>query len=393
MQAKNRPIGTDTIITHSGSDPSSHHGFVNTPVYRGSTVVFPNVETMNSGGQNYQYGRWGNPTTEALTEAITALEGAAGTVLCPSGLSACTTAILSAVSAGGHLLMADNVYGPARHFCDTAAARFGIETTYFDPKLGSEVATLIRPNTMAIYVESPGSHTFELTDIPAIAEVAQRHDLLVIADNTWATPVNFKPLAFGADLSVMAATKYVVGHSDALIGTVAASHRAWERLRAFHFQMGLYVGPDDVALTLRGLRTMAVRLERHQKNATRIAHWLEGREEVESVLYPALLSHPDHSLWLRDFRGASGLLSFVTKPAPEAAVRSLLDGLEYFSIGYSWGGYESLAMTVDPRKMRSATKWEKPGHLVRLHIGLEDPDDLMADLAEGLDRFHARVHE
>lgn len=384
---------TDTMVAHAGSDPVSHHGFVNPPIYRGSTVVFPDVETMARGGQRYQYGRWGNPTSSALTEAITALEGAAGTVLCPSGLSACTTAIMTAVGSGGHLLMPDNVYGPARHFCDTVGVRMGIETTYYDPVIGAGIESLIRPNTAAVYTESPGSHTFEIQDVRAIAEIAHRHDALVIMDNTWATPLYFQPIAAGVDLSVMAATKYVVGHSDALVGTVAASPLAWERLRAFHLHTGLYVGPDDVALTLRGLRTMAVRLARHQESALKVARWLESRDEVSRVIYPALPSHPNHDLWVRDFGGASGLFSFVTKPAAQAAVGSMLDELSFFAIGYSWGGFESLAMQVDPRKLRSATTWNDEGHLIRLHIGLEDPADLILDLERGLARFsaHARM--
>lgn len=391
MKKSKFPVQTDTIITHAGSDPDSHHGFVNPPIYRGSTVVFPDVETMSRGGQRYQYGRWGNPTTVALTEAITELEGAAGTVLCPSGLSACTTAILTAVSTGGHLLVPDNVYGPARHFCDTVGVRFGIETTYYDPTIGAEIESLIRPNTMAIYTESPGSHTLEIQDIKVITDIAHRHNALVIMDNTWATPLYFKPILAGVDLSIMAATKYVVGHSDALIGTLAASSRAWDRLKDFHFQTGLYVGPDDVALALRGLRTMAVRLARHQENALRVAKWLEERDEIARVIYPALPSHPNHDLWRRDFSGASGLFSFVMKPAPQSAVNSMLNGLSLFSIGYSWGGFESLAITVDPRKLRSTTEWSDEGHLVRLHIGLENPEDLIADLERGLERFRSSL--
>lgn len=384
-----RNIGTGTVLAHAGSHPEEHHGFVNPPIYRGSTVVFPDVETMSSGGQRYGYGRWGNPTTAALTEAITALEGAEGTVLCPSGLSACTTAILAAVGAGDHLLVPDSVYAPTRHFCETAGKRFGIETSYYDPSIGAGIEALFRPNTKAVFTESPGSHTFEIQDIAAIAAVAHRRDALVIMDNTWATPLLFKPIAAGVDLSLMAATKYVVGHSDALLGTVAAGPRAWDRLKALHFQLGMFVGPDDVNLALRGLRTMGVRLARHQDSALKVARWLEQRDEVARVLYPALPSHPQHALWRRDFSGASGLLSFVTKAAPFAAIKAMLDELSFFALGYSWGGFESLAMTVDPRKMRSVTKWDEPGHLIRLHIGLEDPADLIADLEQGFDRFRA----
>lgn len=384
-----RNIGAGTVLAHAGSHPEEHHGFVNPPIYRGSTVVFPDVETMSKGGQRYGYGRWGNPTSAALTEAITALEGAEGTVLCPSGLSACTTAILSAVGAGDHLLVPDSVYAPTRHFCETAGKRFGIETSYYDPSIGAGIEALFRPNTKAVFTESPGSHTFEVQDIAAIAEVAHRRDALVIMDNTWATPLLFKPIAAGVDLSLMAATKYVVGHSDALLGTVAAGPRAWDRLKALHFQLGMFVGPDDVNLALRGLRTMGVRLARHQDSALKVARWLEGRDEVARVLYPALPSHPQHALWRRDFSGASGLFSFVTKAAPFAAVKAMLDELSFFALGYSWGGFESLAMTVDPRKMRSVTNWDEPGHLIRLHIGLEDSADLIADLEQGFDRFRA----
>lgn len=378
-----------TLIAHVGSHPKDHYGFVNTPIYRGSTVVFPSVESMQNGDQRYQYGRWNNPSTEALCEAISSLEGAEGSVLCPSGLSACVTAILSVVGAGQHILVPDSVYAPTRHFLDTAGQRFGIQTTYYDPRIGAQIEALYQPNTRAVFTESPGSHTFEIQDIPAIAAAAHRHGILVLLDNTWATSLYFKAIKHGVDLSIMAATKYIVGHSDALIGTIAASARAWPQLKSYHFESGTYVSPDDANLALRGLRTLDVRLERHHRNALCVAKWLEAQRQVSRVIYPGLSSHPQHDLWLRDFSGATGLLSFVTKPAPISAVRALLDKLDLFGLGYSWGGFESLAMTVDPRKIRSTTSWSEEGHLIRLHIGLENPDDLIADLTTGFRRFDA----
>ncbi|VWB87565.1 cystathionine beta-lyase [Burkholderia lata] len=382
-------IGAGTLLAHAASHPEDHHGFVNPPIYRGSTVLFPSIDVMQSGKQRYQYGRGGNPSTAAFAEAISALEGAEGTVLCPSGLSACTTAILAVVGSGDHFLVPDSVYAPTRHFCDTAGRRLGFETTYYDPRIGNGISDLFRPNTKGVFVESPGSHTFEIQDIPAISDVAHERSALVIADNTWATPLFFEPLAAGADISVTAATKYVVGHSDALLGTVAAGPRAWEKVRALHSQLGLCAGSDDVNLALRGLRTMDVRLARHQHSALQIASWLEGREEVARVLYPALPSHPDYALWKRDFSGASGLLSFVTRAAPLSAVKAMLDDLSFFGLGYSWGGFESLANLVDLSDVRTSTKWEESGHLIRLHIGLEDPSDLIEDLIEGFERFRA----
>lgn len=377
-----------TLLAHASIEPDQHHGFVNTPVYRGSTVAFPTCESMREGRQKYTYGRWNNPSTEALTQALQQLEGAEGTVLCPSGLSACTTAILSVVGAGDHLLIADNVYSPIRAFCEQVGQRFGIEVTFYDPTIGAGIVDFLKPNTKAIYTESPGSLTLEIQDIPAIAKVAHEHDILVITDNTWGTPLYFPSLELGVDLSIMAATKYIVGHSDAVLGTVSASKRAWDSLKRFHFNMGLFASPDDVTLALRGMRTLDVRLERHYKNATTVAKWLETREEVEAVYYPALESHPQHQLWKRDFKGASGLLSFVTKPSTQAAADALLDSLSLFSIGYSWGGFESLAMIADPKPVRSATSWEIDGHLVRLHIGLEDPSDLIEDLEQGFAKFN-----
>lgn len=377
-----------TLLAHASIEPEQHHGFVNTPVYRGSTVAFPTCESMREGRQKYTYGRWNNPSTEALTQALRQLEGAEGTVLCPSGLSACTTAILSVVGAGDHLLIADNVYSPVRVFCEHVGARLGIEVTFYDPTIGAGIVDYLQPNTKAIYTESPGSLTLEIQDIPAIAKVAHAHDILVIADNTWGTPLYFPSLKLGVDLSIMAATKYIVGHSDAVLGTVSASKRAWDSLKRYHFSMGLFASPDDVTLALRGMRTLDVRLERHYKNAMIVAKWLEARSEVEAVYYPALESHPQHYLWKRDFTGASGLLSFLTKPSKQAAADALLDNLSLFSIGYSWGGFESLAMIADPKSVRSATPWEIDGHLVRLHIGLEDPVDLIDDLEKGFTQFN-----
>jgi cysteine-S-conjugate beta-lyase len=310
-------------------------------------------------------------------------------VLCPSGLSAISTALLSVLSAGDHLLVTDSAYGPGRHFCDGVLKRFGVETTYYDPHVGAGIAALMRPNTKAVLTEAPGSQTLEMQDVPAIAAVAAAHGAFTIMDNTWATPVYFRPLDHGVDIALMAATKYVVGHSDAMMGTVAANERAWPLLKAFHGDSGLCAGPDDVNLALRGLRTMAVRLQRHQASALAVAEWLQGRPEVAKVLYPALPSDPGHAIWKRDFRGASGLFSFVTKPCDRKAVAALLDGLAYFGLGYSWGGFESLAILADPRKMRTATTWDEPGHLVRLNIGLEDPADLIADLEAGFARMNA----
>jgi cystathionine beta-lyase len=380
-----------TRLAHGGRDPRAHHGFVSPPVYHGSTVTCPDVDTMLSGRQKYVYGRRGNPTSDALGDILAELDGAAGVALCPSGLSAATTAILSVVSAGDHLLVSDSAYDPVRHFCNTTLKRLGVETTYYDPRIGAGIEALFRPNTAAVLTEAPGSLTFEMQDIPAIAAVAARHGAFTIMDNTWATPIFFRPLDYGVDIAFMAATKYVVGHSDVLMGSVAANSRSWAKVKAYHGAMGLCVGPDDVNLTLRGLRTMGVRLERHQTSALAIAEWLLTRSEVAKVLHPALPSDPGHALWKRDFKGASGLFSIVTREMPFAAVKAMLDGFRYFGLGYSWGGFESLAIYADPRKCRTATTWDEPGHLIRFNVGLEDPNDLIADIEQGFARMNAAI--
>ncbi|HUG62886.1 MAG TPA: cystathionine beta-lyase, partial [Methylomirabilota bacterium] len=345
--------------------------------------------TMLSGKQPYVYGRRGTPTVDALASLLAELDGAAGVMLAPSGLSAVSTALLSVLGAGDHLLVTDSVYQPTRHLCQTVLSRLGIETTYYDPLIGAGIETLIRPNTKAIMMESPGSQTFEVQDVPAIVDVARRRGVRTVVDNTWATPLFFRPLDLGVDIALMAGTKYVGGHSDVMLGTIAANAEAFPALKQVHGSLGLCVGPDDINLSLRGLRTMKVRLDRHRSSAIEVAAWLGGRPEVARVLHPGLPGDPGHALWSRDFTGSSGLFSFVTTPCSFEAVRAMLDGLELFGLGYSWGGFESLAIVADPRKSRSATRWGDPGHLIRLHIGLEDPADLIADLTAGLDRLRA----
>lgn len=386
---QSRNANVATRLAHGGRRPRDQHGFVNPPVYHGSTVTFPDVETMLTGRQRYHYGRRGTPTSDALCELLAELDGAEGVVLCPSGLSAISTAWLSLLSAGDHILITDSVYGPGRHLADGVLKRFGIEVEYYDPALGGGIASLLRPNTKVVMTEAPGSQTFEMQDIPAIAAVARAHGAFTVMDNTWATPVFFRPLDHGVDIALMAATKYVVGHSDVMMGTVAANARAWPLLKAFHGDSGLCCGPDDVNLALRGLRTMGVRLARHHESALRVAEWLQDRPEVARVLHPALPTDPGHAIWKRDFKGACGLFAFVTRPMEMKAVAAMLDGLAYFGLGYSWGGFESLAIVADPRKIRTATSWSEPGHLVRLHIGLEDPADLIADLEAGFARMNA----
>ena len=375
--------GLATRLAHMGRYPKEFHGFVNPPVVHASTVLFPDTKTMLSGAQTYHYARRGNPTTNALEAAVAELEGAHGAHLAPSGLGAVSLALLSAVSSGDHLLVTDSVYGPTRNLCEKMLKRMGVEVDYYDPAIGAGIAELFKPNTSAVMTEAPGSLTFEMQDIPAIAEVAHAHDALVVMDNTWATPVYFDAMGHGVDLSVQAGTKYLVGHSDAMLGTVAASERAWERLDETYGAMGMHVGPDDVYLGLRGLRTLKVRLERHMESGLEIARWLEGRPEVSRVRHPGLESDPGHALWTRDFTGASGLFAFdFTDDVTFEQSCAFLDALELFGLGYSWGGFESLAIPVRLKGARTATPAPENAS-IRLHIGLEDTADIRADLEAG----------
>jgi cystathionine beta-lyase len=382
--SKDKP---ETVLTGAGRESKAHFGAVNTPVYRASTILYPDMAALDAHDMPFTYGRRGNPTVRSLEEAICALEGGARTALVPSGLNAAATAMMTVLGAGDHLLMADSCYAPTRIFCDKTLRRFGIETTYYDPLVGAGIAGLFRANTRAVFCESPGSLTFEVQDVPAIAEAAHAHGAAVLLDNTWATPLHYPALHRGADLSIQAVTKYIGGHADLMMGYVCANERFAARLSDFHANTGLYVSGDDCFLALRGLRTLAVRLKRHQETATRLALWLQARPEVSRVLYPALETDPGHALWKRDFTGACGLFGVVLQPVPKKAVDALIDGLAHFGIGFSWGGYESLCVPSDIR--RSAAPFTAEGPVIRIHAGLEDPEDLIADLTAGLDRLRA----
>lgn len=390
---QNAPLHAETGLVTAGRDTASQKGFVNPPVVRGSTVLYPTAEDLHAHRGEFQYGRHGTPTTKALQQALMALEGpsCAGVGLAPSGLAAISTALLSVLKAGDHLLVCDNAYRPTRNFCETMLARFGIETTYFDPLIGTGIADLFRPNTRAVLVEAPGSQTFEMPDIPAIAAVAHERGALVLDDNTWATPLLHRSLDQGVDISIQAATKYIGGHSDIMFGTISANAAAWPLIADGIKQLGVCAGPDDVFLALRGLRTLAVRLAHHEKSGIEMARWLAARPEVTNVLHPALKSHPGHAIWKRDFTGASGLFSIVLRPAPQKAVDAMLDALQLFGMGFSWGGFESLVIPFDCTTYRTATAWTPGGPTLRLHIGLENVADLKADLAQGFAAFNANV--
>lgn len=365
----------------------SEHGFVNPAVYHASTVLFDDVEALHDKHARYRYARRGTPTSLAVETAIAALDGGHASKVASSGLAAIATALLAFLKSGDHLLMVDAVYGPARHLCDTVLKGLGIETTYYDPLIGGGIAALIRPNTRVVYCESPGSQTMEVQDVPAIAEAAHRKSCLVFFDNTWTAGHYFSAFAHGCDVAIQAATKYLAGHADAMIGSVTCTESAWPRFKETYESMGQFAGPDDMFLTLRGIRTLDVRLERHMKNALQMAEWLGSRAEVNRVLYPALANAPGHALWRRDFTGASGLFSVILKPASEKAVAAMLNGLVLFGLGYSWGGYESLVMPCRPH--RTATHWANVGPCLRFHIGLENPADLIADLEQGFARLRA----
>jgi len=388
------PRRPDTSVVTAGRDPAAYHGFVNPPVYHASTVLYPSAEDFLAHRARYQYGRRGTPTTEALEGAIRELDGpqCAAVALLPSGLAAISAALLSVVQAGDHVLVTDSVYGPTRNFCTQILSRLGVATSYYDPLVGGGIAALIGPNTRAVFLESPGSLSFEMQDVAAIAAAAHAKDALVLMDNTWASPLYFRALDHGVDLSIQAGTKYIGGHSDVMLGTVSANAATAVRLRNTVFLSGWCVGPDDIYLGLRGLRTLAVRLERHCQSALAVARWLEKRPEVLRLIHPALESHPGHALWKRDFTGASGLFSVVLKPVPQQAVHAFLDTLDLFGIGASWGGYESLAIPFDCTPVRTATRWAPGGPTVRFHIGLEAVDDLLADLERGFAAMAAAAH-
>jgi cystathionine beta-lyase len=385
------PRHPDTRVVTGGRDPDQYHGFVNPPVYHASTVLYASAEDYLARRGRYQYGRRGTPTTEALELALQELEGprCAGVALLPSGLAAISTAFLAIVRAGDNILVTDSAYAPTRSYCDHILTRLGVSTTYYDPLVGAAIGDLILPNTRAVFLESPGSLSFEMQDVAAIAAAAHAKGATVLMDNTWATPLYFRPLDHGVDLSIQAGTKYIGGHSDVMLGAVSANKTSITDLRNIVGYSGLCEGPDDVYLGLRGLRTLAVRLERHYKSGLTVARWLEQRPEILRVIHPAMASHPGHAIWKRDFGGACGLFSVVFKPVDQKQVYALLDALELFGIGASWGGFESLAIPFDCAPVRTATRWAPGGPTVRFHIGLEAVDDLLADLDRGFAAFAA----
>ena len=384
---------TDTLIATAGRNPDGNFGIINPPVYHASTVLYPTLDALEAGqkhrepGKTY-YGRSGTPTTFAFEDAVAALDGAYRALAVGSGVAAITAAIFAFVKAGDHVLMVDNVYGPTRKFCDTLLSRFGVETTYYEPLIGSGIANLIRPNTRIVFLESPGSLTFEMQDVPAIVAAARKAGVVTIMDNTWATPLFFKPLAHGVDVAVQSVTKYIGGHSDLMLGVISMQEASYARIRNSLNELGHHAAPDDCYLAQRGLRTLAVRLQRHQATGIALAQWLQRQPEVARVYHPALPDDPGHALWRRDFTGATGLFAFELKPVPRAALAAMVDGMELMGMGYSWGGYESLLLPSNPASMRTARPWKDHGPLLRVHAGLEDPSDLITDLERGFERLH-----
>jgi cystathionine beta-lyase len=381
----------DTRLVHGGRRPEWRGRLVNPPVHRASTILFDSVEELRAAAPAFgspYYGLHGTPTQWALAEALTELEpGAGGTMLYSSGLAAVASALLAVLSAGDELLMTDSVYGPTRRFCDTFLKRYGVRTRYYDPLIGAGIADLIGAETKAIFLESPGSLTLEVQDVPAICAAAKAGGVAALLDNTWATPLLFPALAAGVDLSILAGTKYIAGHADVMLGSVTATPDWYPKLERTSWDLGQSVSPDDAWLGSRGLRTLALRLRQHEAGAMKVARWLKDQPQVDRLLHPAFPDCPGHDCWARDFKGSSGLFSFVLAGGTDDDRARLLDGLKLFGLGYSWGGYESLVVPVDPERLRTATSWQAAGPAVRLHVGLEDPDDLIEDLAAGLARY------
>lgn len=379
----------ETILTHSGRASGDNFGFVNLPVFRGSTILFRTLDELEDYKAPIRYGRNDNPTTNGLAELVSELEGAAGTVICPSGLSAVSTALLAAVSAGDELLVTDSAYDPTRVFSTEGLQRFGVTTRFYDPLIGAGIAGLITEKTRAIFVESPGSLTFEMQDLRAIAKAAHERDVTVIVDNSWASPLFHNPLALGADIVMHAATKMFVGHSDAMVGTVSANEKLWPRLKRTHRILGVATSPDDSYLTLRGMRTLGLRMKHHNAQSFAFARWLQEQPGVEQVYHPALPGDPGNAIFQRDFSGAGSLFAFRLTRRARDQVAAMVNGFELFGMGYSWGGYESLCIPFNPTNIRKAVPWTAEGQMFRIHVGLEEIGDLKRDMAAALARYLA----
>ncbi|WP_448205050.1 cystathionine beta-lyase [Azospirillum sp. sgz302134] len=383
----------ETILGHAGRNPRGNHGIVNPPVYHCSTVLFPTLAELEESDRNpfegVHYGRMGTPTSYAFEEAIAELEGGFRAVNTASGLNAIATALLAFTKAGDHVLITDSAYGPTRRFANDSLASYGVEIQYFDPTIGAGIKELLKPNTSVVFLESPGSLTFEVQDVPAIAAAAKTVGATVMIDNTWATPLLFQPLRHGVDVSIHSATKYIVGHADAMLGVITcADEEHWLAVKKAATRTGTCAGPDDIFLGMRGLRTLSVRLKQHQESALALADWLSKRPEVTRVLHPAHPDCPGHEIWKRDIGASSGLFSVVMNPVPKTALAAMLDPMELFGMGYSWGGFESLILPVRPAAVRTATRWTDPGTVLRLHAGLEAVDDLITDLDRAFTRLN-----
>lgn len=374
---------------HAGYDPADYFGVVNPPIVRASTILYPTLASYEDPDHKYRYGRHATPFTDTFTTAMAELENGHDAIAAPSGLAAITTSLLAFLKASDHVLVADSIYPPTRHFCNNVLTRMGVEVEYYDPLIGANIANKIKNNTAMIYMESPGSATYEIQDVPAIVKAAKAQKIITIVDNSWASGILFKPLDHGADISVLSCTKYIGGHSDIMLGAaVARTPELYKKLWATAKDLGICAGTEEISLALRGLRTLPVRMKEAGARGLKIAQWLEKQTGVQRVYHPPLKTDPNHKLWKRDFKGGNGLLSVLLGPSSKKAVRAFVESLELFPIGSSWGGYESLLQPQYLKSCRTAVPWQEEGFLVRLQVGLEDPEDLIADLKQALEKFN-----
>jgi cystathionine beta-lyase len=388
-KTEDKNYGKNTNIMHSGRAPDEYFGIVNAPVSRSSTILYPSLDAFEDPNHLYKYGRYGTPTTKHFEAAMAELEGGFGACVAPAGSCAISTAIWAFLKAGDHFLMVDSAYSPTRDFCDNILARYGVEVEYYDPFIGADIKDLIRDNTTAIFMESPGSATFDVQDVPAIVAAAKAKGVLTILDGSWSSGILFKPFDHGVDISIHSASKYICGHSDIMLGVaIARTEELYKTLRKAVIDLGVCAGPDDMFLALRGLRTLPIRIKEAGQRAASVIDGIKNHSAVQKIYYPALTDHPNHDIWKRDFSGANGIFSVLLKPKTKAATRRCIDALDLFPIGSSWGGYESL---LQPQRLtaRSASPWTQEGALLRFQVGLEDTDDLIKDLNQAFDAFEA----